>query len=57
LRQDEGKADAGAGGRQLGDPDGQLLDDRRIGGFRGPLVFGLIAATIEMGVILALLYC
>jgi hypothetical protein len=46
-----------AGGRQRGEGDGLPVDDRRAGGFRGPLVFGVIAATIEMGIILGLLYC
>ena len=46
-----------AGGRQRGEGDGLPVDDRRAGGFRGPLVFGVIAATIEMGILLALLYC
>jgi hypothetical protein len=44
----EGQRD-GSGGRSV--------DDRRIGGFRGPLVFGVVAATLEMAVILVLLYC
>jgi hypothetical protein len=37
--------------------DGHPVDDRRLGGFRGPLVFGVVAATIELAIILALIYC
>jgi hypothetical protein len=49
---------AGAGGERVrGDEGGQPLDDRPKGGFRGPLVFGVIAATIEFAIILALMYC
>ncbi len=52
-----GEAEIDAGGRQRGEGDSLSIDDRRTGGFRGPLVFGVIAATIEMAIILALLYC
>ncbi len=57
MEHKDGEADVDAEGRQRGDSDVRSVDDRRIGGFRGPLVFGVIAATIEMGIILALLYC
>jgi hypothetical protein len=57
LEHKDGEADVDAEGRRRGDNDGRSVDDRRIGGFRGPLVFGVVAATIEMGIILALLYC
>jgi hypothetical protein len=33
-------------------------DDRRAGwGIPGPLIFGVIAATIELAIILVVLYC
>ena len=57
MEHEDGETDVDAEGRQRGDRDGRSVDDRRIGGFRGPLVFGVVAATIEMGIILALLYC
>jgi hypothetical protein len=57
LEHKDGETGVDAEGRQRGDSDVRSVDDRRIGGFRGPLVFGVIAATIEMGIILALLYC
>ena len=57
MEHKDGETDVDAEGRQRGDSDGRSLDDRRMGGFRGPLVFGVAAATIEMGIILALLYC
>jgi hypothetical protein len=57
MRREGGRAEADAGGERRGDGGGQSVDDRRMGGFRGTLVFGVAAATIEMGIILALLYC
>jgi hypothetical protein len=57
LKRGTGGTDAGADGQQRGDDGGHLVDDRRIGGFRGPLVFGAVAATIEFAIILALIYC
>ncbi len=57
MEHKDGEADVDAEGRQRGDSGGRSVDDRRIGGFRGPLVFGVVAATIEMGIILALVYC
>jgi hypothetical protein len=51
-----GGTEAGAG-RERGNGGGHRVDDRPIGGFRGPLVFGVIAATIEFAIILALMYC
>ena len=57
MEHKDNEAGGDAAGRQRGDSGGRLVDDRHIGGFRGPLVFGVIAATIEMGIILALLYC
>ena len=57
MEHEDGKTEVDAGGQRRGARDGRSVDDRRIGGFRGPLVFGVVAATIEMGVILALLYC
>jgi hypothetical protein len=57
LTRGAGGTDAGGGRGQLGDDGGHLVDDRRTGGFRGPLVFGVIAATIELAIILALMYC
>jgi hypothetical protein len=57
LEHKDSEAGGDASGRERGDSGGRLVDDRHIGGFRGPLVFGVIAATIEMGIILALLYC
>ena len=53
----DGETELGAEGRRRGDGGGRLVDDRQLGGFRGPLVFGVIAATIQMGIILALMYC
>jgi hypothetical protein len=57
LKRGAGGADADAGGRERGDDVGLRVDDRRRGGFRGPLVFGVAAATIELAIILALMYC
>jgi hypothetical protein len=57
LKHEQGETDVDAVRRLRDDSEGRLVDDRRIGGFRGPLVFGVIAATIEMGIILGLLYC
>ena len=57
MEHEDGETDVDAEERQRGDRDSRSVDDRRMGGFRWPLVFGVIAATIEMGIILALLYC
>jgi hypothetical protein len=51
------ETDAETGGRKRGDSGGRPRDDRSAGGFRGPLVFGVIAATVEFAIILALIYC
>jgi hypothetical protein len=32
-------------------------DPRARSGLRGPLIFGVVAATIELAIIVALLYC
>jgi hypothetical protein len=34
-----------------------MSDSRAGGGLRGPLIFGVIAATIEMAIVLWALYC
>jgi hypothetical protein len=44
-------------GKNRGEGGGHPVDDPPPGGFRGPLVFGVIAATIELAIILALVYC
>jgi hypothetical protein len=57
LQRGVGGTDADPGGRQRDDDGDHPVDDRRTGGFRGPLVFGVVAATIELAIILALMYC
>lgn len=56
MKRGVGEAEADAG-RERDDGGGHPVDDRHQGGFRGPLVFGVIAATIEFAIILALIYC
>jgi hypothetical protein len=42
----------------LGKRQSQLrMSDERSGGLRGPLIFGVIAATIELAIILWIMYC
>lgn len=57
MKHEDGETEVDAARRQRGEREGRQVDDQRSGGFRGPLVFGVIAATIEMGIILVLLYC
>jgi hypothetical protein len=56
LRRGVDGTDADAG-RERGERGARPVDDRPGGGFRGPLVFGVVAATIELAIILALVYC
>jgi hypothetical protein len=52
-----GVDEAGASARhERGKGRSHRVDDRPAGGFRGPFIFGVIAATIELAIILALVY-
>jgi hypothetical protein len=57
LKRGEKRTDTNAGGRQQSNSGDHRLDDRLMGGFRGPLVFGIVAATVELAIIVALIYC
>jgi hypothetical protein len=57
LKRSEERTDTGARGRQQRNSGDHRVDDRPMGGFRGPLVFGVVAATIELAIIVALIYC
>ena len=38
-------------------PRREMSDPQAGGGLRGPLIFGVVAATIEMAIVLWLMYC